>query len=125
MVRGGKGNMNYATPTMQVPKYAQPGKPGRELNVILELKTIADVGLVGFPNVGKSTFLSRVSNAKPKIANYHFTTLQPMLGVVDLEGTDGFVIADIPGLIEGAADGIGLSMNFCVILNGRRCLSIW
>ena len=110
--RGGKGNMNYATPTMQVPKYAQPGKPGRELNVILELKTIADVGLVGFPNVGKSTFLSRVSNAKPKIANYHFTTLQPMLGVVDLEGTYGFVIADIPGLIEGAADGIGLGHEF-------------
>ena len=110
--RGGKGNMNYATPTMQVPKYAQPGKPGRELNVILELKTIADVGLVGFPNVGKSTFLSRVSNAKPKIANYHFTTLQPMLGVVDLEGTDGFVIADIPGLIEGAADGFGLGHEF-------------
>lgn len=110
--RGGQGNMNYATPTMQVPKYAQPGKPGRELNVILELKTIADVGLVGFPNVGKSTFLSRVSNAKPKIANYHFTTLQPMLGVVDLEGTDGFVIADIPGLIEGAADGIGLGHEF-------------
>lgn len=110
--RGGKGNMNYATPTMQVPKYAQPGKPGRELNVLLELKTIADVGLVGFPNVGKSTFLSRVSNAKPKIANYHFTTLQPMLGVVDLEGTDGFVIADIPGLIEGAADGIGLGHEF-------------
>ena len=110
--RGGKGNMNYATPTMQVPKYAQPGKPGRELNVILELKTIADVGLVGFPNVGKSTFLSRVSNAKPKIANYHFTTLQPMLGVVDLEGTDGFAIADIPGLIEGAADGIGLGHEF-------------
>ncbi len=110
--RGGKGNMHYATPTMQVPKYAQPGKPGRELNVILELKTIADVGLVGFPNVGKSTFLSRVSNAKPKIANYHFTTLQPMLGVVDLEGTDGFVIADIPGLIEGAADGIGLGHEF-------------
>ena len=110
--RGGKGNMNYATPTMQVPKYAQPGKPGRELNVILELKTIAAVGLVGFPNVGKSTFLSRVSNAKPKIANYHFTTLQPMLGVVDLEGTDGFVIADIPGLIEGAADGIGLGHEF-------------
>ena len=110
--RGGKGNMNYATPTMQVPKYAQPGKPGRELNVILELKTIADVGLVGYPNVGKSTFLSRVSNAKPKIANYHFTTLQPMLGVVDLEGTDGFVIADIPGLIEGAADGIGLGHEF-------------
>lgn len=110
--RGGKGNMNYATATMQVPKYAQPGKPGRELNVVLELKTIADVGLVGFPNVGKSTFLSRVSNAKPKIANYHFTTLQPMLGVVDLEGADGFVIADIPGLIEGASDGVGLGHEF-------------
>ena len=110
--RGGKGNMHYATPTMQVPKYAQPGKTGRELEVILELKTIADVGLVGFPNVGKSTFLSRVSNAKPKIANYHFTTLQPMLGVVDLEGTDGFVIADIPGLIEGASDGVGLGHEF-------------
>ncbi|MDE6567515.1 MAG: GTPase ObgE [Lachnospiraceae bacterium] len=110
--RGGKGNMHYATPTMQVPKYAQPGKPARELEVILELKTIADVGLVGFPNVGKSTFLSRVSNAKPKIANYHFTTLQPMLGVVYLEGTDVFVIADIPGLIEGAADGVGLGHEF-------------
>ncbi len=110
--RGGKGNMNYATPTMQVPKYAQPGRPGRELNVILELKTIADVGLVGFPNVGKSTFLSRVSNAKPKVANYHFTTLQPILGVVDLEGADGFVIADIPGLIEGASSGIGLGHEF-------------
>ena len=110
--RGGKGNMNYATPTMQVPKYAQPGKPGRELEVILELKTIADVGLIGFPNVGKSTFLSRVSNAKPKIANYHFTPLSPILGVVDLEGTDGFVIADIPGLIEGASEGVGLGHEF-------------
>ena len=110
--RGGKGNMHYATPTMQVPKYAQPGKPARELEVILELKTIADVGLVGFPNVGKSTFLSRVSNAKPKIANYHFTTLQPILGVVDLDGQDGFVIADIPGLIEGAAEGVGLGHEF-------------
>lgn len=110
--RGGKGNTHYATPTMQVPKYAQPGKPGRELEVILELKTIADVGLIGFPNVGKSTFLSRVSNAKPKIANYHFTTLNPILGVVDLEGADGFVIADIPGLIEGASQGIGLGHEF-------------
>ena len=110
--RGGKGNMNYATPTMQVPKYAQPGKPGRELEVILELKTIADVGLIGFPNVGKYTFLSRVSNAKPKIANYHFTTLSPILGVVDLDGADGFVIADIPGLIEGASEGIGLGHEF-------------
>jgi GTP-binding protein len=110
--RGGKGNMHYATPTMQVPKYAQPGKAGRELEVVLELKTIADVGLIGFPNVGKSTFLSRVSNAKPKIANYHFTTLNPVLGVVDLEGADGFVIADIPGLIEGASEGVGLGHEF-------------
>ncbi|WP_167956589.1 GTPase ObgE [Anaerosporobacter faecicola] len=109
---GGKGNQHYATPTMQVPKYAQPGRPGIEMNVTLELKVIADVGLVGFPNVGKSTFLSRVTNAKPKIANYHFTTLNPNLGVVDLEGTDGFVIADIPGLIEGASEGIGLGHEF-------------
>lgn len=110
--RGGKGNMNFATPTMQAPKYAQPGQPFQELEVILELKVIADVGLVGFPNVGKSTLLSRVTNAKPKIANYHFTTLNPNLGVVDLEGTDGFVIADIPGLIEGASEGIGLGHQF-------------
>ncbi len=110
--KGGLGNQHFATATMQVPKYAQPGKPARELEVILELKTIADVGLVGFPNVGKSTFLSRVSNAKPKIANYHFTTLQPILGVVDLEGADGFVIADIPGLIEGASEGVGLGHQF-------------
>lgn len=110
--KGGKGNQHYATPTMQVPKYAQPGQPGRELYVILELKVIADVGLVGFPNVGKSTFLSRVTNAKPKIANYHFTTLNPNLGVVDLGGGDGFVIADIPGLIEGASEGVGLGHEF-------------
>ena len=109
---GGKGNQHYATPTMQVPKYAQPGRSGKEMRVTLELKVIADVGLVGFPNVGKSTFLSRVTNAKPKIANYHFTTLNPNLGVVDLEGTDGFVIADIPGLIEGASEGIGLGHEF-------------
>ncbi|MBR4209320.1 MAG: GTPase ObgE [Lachnospiraceae bacterium] len=110
--RGGKGNMNYATATMQAPKYAQPGKPGQELNLILELKVIADVGLVGFPNVGKSTLLSRVTNAQPKIANYHFTTLNPNLGVVDLGDGKGFVIADIPGLIEGAADGVGLGHDF-------------
>ncbi len=109
---GGKGNQHYATPTMQVPKYAQPGQPGRELNVTLELKVIADVGLVGFPNVGKSTLLSRVTNARPKIANYHFTTLNPNLGVVDLDGNDGFVMADIPGLIEGASEGIGLGHEF-------------
>lgn len=110
--RGGKGNMNYATSTMQAPKYAQPGQAGIEMDVILELKVIADVGLVGFPNVGKSTFLSRVTNAKPKIANYHFTTLNPNLGVVDLDGTNGFIIADIPGLIEGASEGIGLGHEF-------------
>ena len=110
--RGGRGNMNYATPTMQAPKYAQPGQKAMELNVTLELKVIADVGLVGFPNVGKSTFLSRVTNAKPKIANYHFTTLNPNLGVVDLDGGKGFVIADIPGIIEGASEGVGLEHEF-------------
>lgn len=109
--RGGKGNMNYATATMQVPKYAQPGQPAQELEVIMELKVIADVGLVGFPNVGKSTFLSRVTNAQPKIANYHFTTLSPNLGVVDT-ANGGFVIADIPGLIEGASEGVGLGHEF-------------
>ena len=110
--KGGNGNQHYATSTMQAPKYAQPGQPAQELELMLELKVIADVGLVGFPNVGKSTFLSRVTNARPKIANYHFTTLNPNLGVVDLEGTKGFVIADIPGLIEGASEGIGLGHEF-------------
>ena len=110
--RGGKGNQHYATATMQAPKYAQPGQPSKELYVLLELKVIADVGLVGYPNVGKSTLLSRVTNAKPKIANYHFTTLNPNLGVVDLDGSEGFVIADIPGLIEGAAEGVGLGHEF-------------
>ncbi len=109
--RGGKGNQHYATPTMQVPQYAQPGQKAMELTVTLELKVIADVGLVGFPNVGKSTLLSRLTNAKPKIANYHFTTLNPILGVVELDG-DGFVMADIPGLIEGASEGIGLGHEF-------------
>ena len=101
--RGGLGNQHFATATMQVPKYAQPGQPAQELWVNLELKVIADVGLLGFPNVGKSTFLSRVTNANPKIANYHFTTLAPNLGVVDLSDGEGFVLADIPGLIEGAS----------------------
>lgn len=110
--KGGLGNQHYATSTMQAPKYAQPGQPGIELEVRLELKVIADVGLVGFPNVGKSTLLSRVTNARPKIANYHFTTLNPNLGVVDLDGTSGFVIADIPGLIEGASEGVGLGHAF-------------
>lgn len=110
--KGGLGNMHFATSTMQVPKYAQPGQPAMELEVKLELKVIADVGLIGFPNVGKSTLLSRVTNADPKIANYHFTTLNPNLGVVDLPGGKGFVMADIPGLIEGASEGVGLGHEF-------------
>lgn len=110
--KGGNGNQHYATSTMQAPKYAQPGQPAREMELLLELKVIADVGLVGFPNVGKSTFLTKVSNARPKIANYHFTTLNPHLGVVDLDGAKGFVIADIPGLIEGASKGVGLGFEF-------------
>jgi len=105
--KGGLGNMHFATSTMQVPKYAQPGQPGQELWVQLELKVIADVGLVGYPNVGKSTLLSVVSNAKPEIANYH-----PHLGVVDLGDGAGFVMADIPGLIEGASEGVGLGHSF-------------
>ena len=110
--RGGSGNQHYATSTMQAPKYAQPGRPARELELFLELKMIADVGLVGFPNVGKSTLLSRVTNARPKIANYHFTTIVPNLSVVDMEDARGFVIADIPGLIEGASEGVGLGHEF-------------
>ncbi len=110
--KGGNGNMHYATSTMQAPRYAQPGQPAKELEILLELKMIADVGLVGFPNVGKSTFLTKVSNAKPKVANYHFTTLTPILGVVSLNDARGFVVADIPGLIEGAADGAGLGHEF-------------
>ena len=110
--KGGLGNQHFATATMQVPKYAQPGQPAKELEVILELKVIADVGLIGYPNVGKSTLLSRVSNAEPKIGNYHFTTISPNLGVVDLGGAPGFVMADIPGLIEGASQGSGLGYQF-------------
>lgn len=120
--RGGQGNMHYATATMQAPKYAQPGQPSQELFVILELKVIADVGLLGFPNVGKSTLLSRVTNATPKIANYHFTTLHPNLGVVDLGQGEGFVMADIPGLIEGASEGVGLGHAFLRHLERTKML---
>ena len=120
--RGGKGNQHYATATMQVPKYAQPGQPAQELEVQLELKVIADVGLIGFPNVRKSTLLSRVSNARPQIANYHFTTLNPHLGVVDLDDCNGFVIADIPGLIEGASEGVGLGHQFLRHIERTRVL---
>ncbi|MBQ9606026.1 MAG: GTPase ObgE [Lachnospiraceae bacterium] len=110
--KGGKGNWHYATSTMQIPQYAEPGGDAIEVQIAMELKCIADVGLVGYPNVGKSTLISRVTNARPKIADYHFTTLEPNLGVVDLDDAPGFIMADIPGLIEGAAEGVGLGHDF-------------